>query len=160
MWKKIVFLFGVAFVGLFLLRLDPAGADSSRTKGLIQWRTLNQGKTEAVNRNMPVLVDFYYPLDCPRCVALERDVYGNEHLAERINQHFIPVRVYLNKKLTREEKKLMAELKSGGECILAFLDPKGRIIKDSKGTYIGTMAMIPPEKFNWFMDQALLNFGN
>ena len=160
MGKKIVFLFGIAFVGLFLLRLDPADADSPRTKGLIQWRTLNQGKTEAVKRNMPLLVDFYYPKDCPRCVALERDVYGNEHLAERINQHFIPVRVYLNKKLTREAKKLMDELKSGGECILAFLDPKGRIIKDSKGTYIGTMAMIPPEKFNWFMDQALLNFGN
>ena len=155
MGKKFVFLLGVAFVGLFLLRLDPAGADPL-TKGLIQWRTLNQGKTEAVKRNMPVLVDFYYPKDCPRCVALERDVYGNEHLAEKINQHFIPVRVYLNKELTREERKLMAELKSGGECILAFLDSKGRIIKDSKGNSVCTMAMIPPEKYNWFMDQALL----
>lgn len=159
MGKKITFLLGVAFVGLCLLRLVPAGAESLRKTELIQWRTLMQGKAEAVNRNMPVLVDFYFFKDCPRCIALEKDVYASQHLAERINQQFIPVRVYLNKELTREEKQLVAELKSGGECILAFLDPKGRIVKDNNGTHISTMEMIPPEKYKWYMDQALLHLG-
>jgi len=157
MGKKTTFLLGMTMMALFFMMIGPAAADFHQPAELIQWRTLKQGKEEATRRDMPVLVDFYFTKVCPRCVALEKDVYANEQLAERINQQFIPVRVYLNKELNREEKKLMDELKSGGECILAFLDPEGEIVKDDKGVQISTMEMIPPEKYTWYMDQALLH---
>jgi thiol-disulfide isomerase/thioredoxin len=160
MGKKIIILLGMAVMTLFFMKTGPMGAESHQSAGLIQWRTLKQGKAEATRRNMPVLVDFYFAHDCPRCIALDKDVYANEQIAERINRQFIPVRVYLNKGLSREEKKLMNELKGGGECILAFLDPKGKIVKDDKGADISTMEMIPPEKYIWYMDQALLHLGN
>jgi hypothetical protein len=134
---------------------------ASATTELVQWRTLKEGKIEARSRNMPVLVDFFVKgEDCPRCIALDREVYVNKYITNKINQKFVPVRVDLDKQLTREEQALMDELKTGGECILAFLNMDGTIIKDSKGVPISSMEMIPPDKYNWFMDQALTHRNN
>jgi hypothetical protein len=160
MGRKITFLLGVAMMTSSFMTIGPVFAEFHQAMQLIEWRTLEQGKAEAARRDMPVLVDFYFVKDCPRCIALEKDVYANGQLAERINRQFIPVRVYLNKELNREENKLMDKLKSGGECILAFLDPEGKIVKDDNGADISTMEMIPPEKYLWYMDQALLHLGN
>jgi hypothetical protein len=129
------------------------------TTELVQWRTLKEGKSEARERNMPVLVDFYVTENCPRCEALDREVYVNIYITNKINEKFVPVRVDLDKKISREEQALMDELKTGGECVLAFLNADGTIIKDSKGATISSMEMLPPNKYNWFMDQALANLN-
>ena len=131
------------------------------TTELVQWRTLKEGKIEARERNMPVLVDFFTKDEnCPRCVALDREVYVNKYITDKINEKFVPVRVDPDKQLSREEQALMDKLKTGGECVLAFLNVDGTIIKDSKGVPISSMEMIPPDKYNWFMDQALAHLSN
>ena len=54
----------------------------------------------------------------------------------------------------------MDKLKTGGECVLAFLNADGTLIKDKNGALISSMEMIPPNKYNWFMDQALAHLNN
>ena len=145
---------------LFVLLLNVLMiGKATATSELVQWRTLKEGKIEARERNMPVLIDFYVEDNCPRCDALEREVYVNMYITNKINEKFVPVRVDLDKELTPEEQALMDELQTGGECVLAFLNADGTIIKDNKGATISSMKMLPPNKFNWFMDQALAHLN-
>jgi hypothetical protein len=159
--KKKGMLSFIAAQMLFILLLSgPLIGNAGATTELVQWRTLMEGKKEARSRNMPVLVDFYVEHNCPRCEALDRQVYVNAYITNKINEKFVPVRVDLDKELNREEQALMDELKTGGECVLAFLNIDGTLICDKKGVPISSMEMIPPNKFNWFMDQALANMNN
>ena len=135
-------------------KTSKTGKTSSQTD-LISWRTLSDGRTEAKEKKMPILVDFYSEENCERCGALDKDVYSDSQLTEAISSNFIPVRVYKNKQMTIAEQALMDKLESGGECILAFLNSNGDIIRDQDGVQISTMEMIPPDKYTWFMDQAL-----
>jgi hypothetical protein len=150
----------VAAQMLFVLLVNGFQVDKIGAKTeLVQWRTLKAGKQEARNRDMPVLVDFYVEVNCPRCEALDREVYVNMYITNKINQKFIPVRVDLDRQLTPEEQALLDELKTGGDCVLAFLHADGTLVKDKKGAPISSMKMIPPNKYNWFMDQALAHLN-
>ena len=150
----------VAAQMLFILLLSgPLIGNAGATTELVQWRTLTEGKKEARSRNMPVLVDFYVEHNCPRCEALDREVYINMYITNKINEKFVPVRVNLDKRIGPEERALVDTLNTGGECVLAFLNADGTVIKDSKGATISSMEMLPPNKYNWFMDQALANLN-
>jgi thiol:disulfide interchange protein len=132
--------------------------DAVKSVNLIEWRDLSAGKIEAKAKNMPVLVDFYTEMDCKRCRALDKEVYSDPKLTDAIKNRFIPVRVILDKKLTDEEQQLTDLLDSGGECVLAFLSPQGKIVKDKKnGKPIATMEVIPPDKYMEYMELALNN---
>ena len=159
MKKKSLFSLIAAQMLCVLLLNGLLGGKAYATTELVQWRTLKEGKIEARSRNMPVLIDFFVEENCPRCEALDREVYVNKYITNKINQKFVPVRVDLDKELTGEEQALMDKLKTGGECVLAFLNADGTIIKDSKGMPISSMEMIPPNKYNWFMDQALAHMN-
>ena len=121
----------------------------------IAWRTLAAGKTEALERNMPVLVDFYVGPMCPRCNRLDQYVYGDAEAVARINRDFVPVRIDLSKILTPEEEELSKVLGTGGECMLAFLDPKGNAVTDVSGERICTMEELSKREFLEYLDRAL-----
>jgi len=159
--KKISFFSLVTAQMMLVVLLNGllAGKAGAITE-MVQWRTLKEGKIEARSRNMPVLVDFFVKENCPRCIALGREVYVNKYITNKINQKFVPVRVDLDRQLTRQEQALIDELKTGCECVLAFLNADGTIIRDRKGVPISSMEMIPPDKYNWFMDQALTHRNN
>jgi len=126
----------------------------------IAWRTLEAGKREALEKNMPVLVDFFYGTGCSRCMAVQRDIYNDPDLVAMINREFIPVRVWLTAPLSPEEKKLSDELKNGEECILAFLDSHGQVIKDKRDKYISSMGMLPAKEYRRYMELALEQITN
>ena len=121
----------------------------------IVWRTLSAGKAEALERNMPVLVDFYFGPMCPRCNRLDQYVYGDAEAVARITRNFIPVRIDLRKNLTPEETELSNVLGTGGECMLAFLDPKGNVVTDVSGKRICTMEELSKRDFLEYLDRAL-----
>jgi hypothetical protein len=123
----------------------------------IQWRSLVDGKIEASQRNMPVLVDFFLGPECMRCVAVQKDIYDDRELAARIERDFIPVRVWLSRELSADEQALSAQLHNGDECILAFLDAHGQVVKNSQGEDISSMQMLPADEYLRYMDEALKN---
>jgi|GEM_PF-1711844 len=132
-------------------------AEPEPLEPLIQWRSLADGKTEAAQRNMPVLVDFFIGPVCMRCVAVQKDIYNDRELASRIEREFIPVRIWLSSELSAEEEALSQELNNDGECILAFLDAHGNVLKNSQGEDISSMKMLPADEYIRYMDEALKN---
>lgn len=145
---------------LFVLLMLATGCvpvASTPQTSLIQWRILEAGKTEAAARRMPVLVDFYFGEGCHRCTAFDREIYSNPSICDRVNKNFVPVRVDLTDELTEAEEELSESLATGGECMLAFLDSTGRIIRNQERQMICTMQMITPEQFLDYLDKALRN---
>ncbi len=123
---------------------------------LISWRTLEAGTEEARQRHLPVLIDFYSGGEnCPRCLTLEQEVYSDEVVAAKANRDFVPVRIFKSKPLSPAETALSEKLQSGGECILAFLDSDGTVIKDEQGKDISSLEMLDAAKYLEFMDRAL-----
>jgi len=125
----------------------------------ITWRTLAQARAEALATNRPILIDFFTFQECPRCQDLVRFVYSDPTIIERINREFVPVRVNLDQPLSPDEKALATRLESGEECVLAFLSAKGSIVTHPNGKPICSLAMLTPEAFTDYLDEALKHVG-
>lgn len=122
----------------------------------IKWRTLHDGQIEAAQRNMPVLVDFFYGEECMRCLSVQREIYDNSDIVAKIEENFIPVRVWLTKGLLSPlEETLSKRLDNNGECILAFLDAQGKVVKNLQGDDISSMGMLPAKDYVQYMNDAL-----
>lgn len=151
---------GLAAILLLLSALAFWGCQTTggtKTSETIRWRTLNEGRVEAKERSLPCLVDFYFGPECHRCKQLDRNVYSNPYVIHRVNEEFVPVRIDLQKALSDEEQALMEKMETGGECMLLFLHPDGRVITDVSGVRVCTMGMITPEQFIEYLDRALNN---
>jgi thioredoxin-related protein len=115
----------------------------------IQWLSLNAGMEKAKEENKPLIVDFYFGKGCSRCEAMQEQVYDNPSIAAKVMKDFIPVRIDLKKKLTKEEEDLGNKYNFKNDCLLLFLDPKGGIIKDTMGKRMCFIDKINPQ---WFID--------
>jgi thioredoxin-related protein len=115
----------------------------------IQWLSLKAGMEKAKEENKPLIVDFFYGKGCPRCEAMQEQVYDNPSIAAKVMKDFIPVRVDLKKKLTKEEEDLGNKYNFKNDCLLLFLDPKGEIINDTMGKRMCFIDKINPQ---WFID--------
>ena len=128
-------------------------------KNFLNWRPLAEGKVEAREKGMPILIDFYFGEGCHRCMVLDREVYNNQQIAELINRDFVPVRIDLSKTLTADEKALEDNFATGGECLLGFLDKNGKLVKTQKGKNLCTMNMISREEFITYLEHAKKRIG-
>ncbi|MEJ2697957.1 MAG: thioredoxin family protein [Candidatus Sulfobium sp.] len=115
----------------------------------IQWLSLKTGMEKAKQENRPLIVDFYYGKGCSRCEAMQKEVYGNPSIAAKVMKDFIPVRIDLKKKLTKQEEDLGKKYHFNNDCLLLFLDPNGEIIKDTMGKRLCFINKINPQ---WFID--------
>ena len=140
----------LSFVGCL-----PTSYNSANS--LIHWRSLEEGKIEAKEKGMPVLIDFYVGMNCPRCEYLEHSVYTDPEFAEAVNRDFIPVRVNLNMGRTEDEAALLWKLSPKQECVLAFLDKDGQIVTDEKGQPISSLDKLNKEQYLSYMATALQN---
>jgi len=126
----------------------------------IQWRGLADGRAEAAESGKPMIVDFFFGEDCHRCAMLEKQVYGSGEVCEKIIEHFVPIRIDLTRELTADEQKLADEFKSGGECMLLFLDAKGEVISNKDGVNLCFMGMVTQQQFLAYLDDVLRSGGN
>lgn len=120
--------------------------------GLIKWHSLKEGKERARVERLPMIVDFAVAEGCPRCEAMQKNVYSRKEIADRINRDFIPVLIDLSKELTAEERKLGEEYDFKNDCLLLFLDPDGRILKDPSGKRFCFMDAVETEVFLKYLD--------
>jgi thioredoxin-related protein len=133
----------VLIIGL-VLSTAAVAADSG-----IQWLSLQAGMEKTKEENKPLIVDFYYGKGCPRCEAMQEQVYDNPSIAAKVMKDFIPVRIDLKKKLTKQEEDLGNKYNFRNDCLLLFLDPEGEIIKDTMGKRMCFIDKINPQ---WFID--------
>jgi len=120
--------------------------------GELKWLTLEEGTEKAKVEKKPMLVDFFFGKGCPRCEVLEKSVYGNPAIAKKIMEDFIPIRVDLTRKLTKDEEKLGEKYDYKKDCLLLFLDSAGNIIKDPGGKRLCFAESIEPDMFIHYLD--------
>lgn len=141
---------------LLLLLLLSACQPSLQQRPGIAWVDLVHGKQLAVERQKPVLVDFFYGTSCRRCDKLCVMIYEDPAIAARVEREFVPVRVDLRYPLNEEEQALSAKLGNEGECILAFLTPDARVVADEDGRPLATMDELTGDEFSSYLDKALV----
>lgn len=122
--------------------------------GGIRWRSLSEGQRIAKKERKPVVVDFFVPSSCPRCARMEKNVYGEPKIIERMNRDFVPVRIDLSRDLDVWEKDLGERYGYMEDCLLLFLDPDGRIIEDVAGRNLCFADYVPPDRFLEYLDAA------
>lgn len=154
--RKNIYFFIQCMIITILVSCAPLEQNKQK---YINWRPLAAGKIEAQQKGMPILVDFYFGAGCHRCMALDNEVYNNSQIVELINRDFVPVRIDLSRELTKEEKMLEDDFATGGECLLGFLDPQGRMIKNQLGKNLCTMGMISRGEFMTYLQNAKKRIG-
>lgn len=142
---------GLSFIIVFFLSSLSFAADKDYA-GLIKWYSLKDGKERAKIEKKPMIIDFSVAEGCPRCEAMQKNVYSRKEIAEKINKEFIPVRIDLAKELSAEERKLGEEYDFKNDCLLLFLDPDGKILKDPSGKRLCFMDAIDTEVFLKYLD--------
>jgi thioredoxin-related protein len=134
-------------------------ASLSFASGEIRWFSLRDGEERARAEKKPMIVDFYFGKGCPRCEALQKNVYDDPSIAEKIQRDFVPIRIDLTKKLTKEEKKLGERYDYKNDCLLLFLDHNGNILNDPQGKSLCFVDAVDPEWFTEYLDMIKAAFG-
>jgi thiol-disulfide isomerase/thioredoxin len=144
----------IAMIVSVLLLASFASADSG-----VKWYTLSDGQVKSKAEGKPVIVDFFFGKGCPRCEFLEREVYSNPSIAKKIMEDFIPIRVDLTKKLSKEEKQLGDKYDFKNDCLLIFLDRSGDLVKDATGKKLCFIDKVDPDEFIRYLDTVKSGMG-
>jgi thioredoxin-related protein len=138
------------FTMLFLFMLSiPAFAVPA---GDVKWFSLAEGMAKAKAEKKPLIVDFFYSKDCPRCAKLEQNIYSEPKIAKKINDDFVPVFIDLTKPLSKEEEDLGNKFDYKKDCLMLFLDYDMNILKDPSGKKMCFVDHIEPDVFNGYLD--------
>jgi thioredoxin-related protein len=139
--------FFVFVIGLFL-------SSSAFAADLVNWHTLKDGMEKAQAEKKPVVLDFFYGKGCPRCEFLEKEIYNDQVIANKINDDFVPIRIDLNRKLSPEEQSLGEKYNFKNDCLLIFLDANGEMVKGTGGKKLCFIDKVDPEEFVKYLDAA------
>jgi len=96
----------------------------------INWYKLSEGKQLAKEQKKPMMVDFYYSGECPRCRQMD-EVYRNPEIVGKLNADFISIRIELSGAISKEEDELGQKYGYGHDCLLLFLDYNGDVIEEA-----------------------------
>ncbi|MGC2064112.1 MAG: thioredoxin family protein [Thermodesulfovibrionales bacterium] len=134
----------------FVLYMDFSSMAAAADR--ITWSTLHDGIIRAKAEKKAMIVDFFYNMDCPRCAKLQKEVYENPAIAKKIMDEFIPIRVDLTKKLTKDEEQLGEKYDYKKDCLLIFLDYDNNLIKDQTGKKLCFIDKVDPDEFIQYLD--------
>ena len=120
--------------------------------GDVKWFSLKDGVDKAKAEKKPLIVDFFYSKDCPRCAKLEQNIYSEPKIAKKINDDFVPVFIDLTKPLSKEEEDLGKKYDYKNDCLMLFLDHDMNILKDPSGKKMCFVDHIEPDIFIGYLD--------
>jgi len=118
----------------------------------ITWLTLKDGLPKAKAEKKAMIVDFFFGPECPRCAKLQKEVYEDPAIAKKITDDFIPIRVDLTKKLSKDEEALGQKYDYKSDCLLIFLDYDSNLIKDQTGKKLCFIDKVDPDEFITYLD--------
>lgn len=145
------------------LNQDTAAQDHSRGHSIaspgdygrdVNWYTLAEGTKKARAESKPCVVDFFFPGGCLRCDRMDKYVYSNKEIIEKLNAEFVPILIDLSKPLSEEEKRLGDLYEYRKECLLLFMDSRGNIVEDPGGKKLCIADYVDAEWFLKYLDMA------
>ena len=125
----------------------------------VKWYTLAEGQAKSKAEGKPVIVDFFFGKGCPRCEFLEKEVYSNPSIAKKIMEDFVPIRIDLTGKLSKEEQQLGDKYEFKNDCLLIFLDRSGNLMKEASGKRLCFVDKVEPDEFIKYLDTVKSSIG-
>lgn len=133
---------------LLLFFLNPAHGGDEK----IRWFKLYEGRKKARAERKPMVVDFGMPYKCHRCMTMEMNIYGNPLIIVKMNRDFVPVKIDLSEELDFQEMGLGEKYDFKQDCLLLFLDYRGKVVKDAGGQRLCFTEAITPELFLEYLE--------
>ena len=133
------------FLAALLLPTIALAAEPPRPEAP-QWRSWNDGVSEAASRGLPILVDVYTDW-CGWCKRMDRDVYARDDVREYLGKHFVAVKLNAESATearvgdrTLTARALAQQLRVSGYPTTIFLKSSGEHIASVPG-------YIPADRF-------------
>ena len=112
----------------FLLIFTAVLASQAVGQTGIQWeKDLTKAKARAISEKKPLLVHFYGD-SCPPCQLMERDVFPNADVIEKLNADFVAIKVNVS-----QSPQLMTQFGVRGWPMDVFLSPTGERLHERVG---------------------------
>ena len=148
----------ILFIGAFFAGCVTTGEKASQGSdgygSKVKWYTLAEGREKALREKKPCVVDFFVSEGCPRCQNMDRFVYSNQEIAEKMNAEFVPIKINLGRELTQEERMLGEKWEFKNDCLLLFMDHRGNVLEDRSGKKICIADYVDPRWFIEYLDIA------
>ncbi len=135
---------------LLMFLLNPAHGGDEK----IRWYKLYEGRKKARAERKPMVVDFSMPYNCHRCMAMEKNIYSNTLIIDKLNRDFVPVKIDLSEELDFQERGLGEEYDYKHDCLLLFLDYRGKVVKDASGQRLCFTEAVTPEQFLEYLETS------
>ena len=144
----------ISLAAVLIFAFSAAAQEKQKYAGNIKWLSLKEGLKKASAEKKPIIVDFAVAEGCPRCEAMQKNVYSDKDIAGKINSDFIAVFINLGQKLAPEEERLGQQYDFKNDCLLLFLDSDGAVIKDPSGKRLCFAENVEPEWFIKYLDMV------
>ncbi len=137
---------------IFFLLLGLTAPGLAGEKKELTWTNFNDGLEQAKKNEKHLLIDVYTSW-CGWCKKMDKDVYGNDSVAQYLNQHFILVKLdaesqekvtYNGKPLT--ERALAEYFGVAAYPTTVFLESDGKLVSPVEG-YIEAETFLDVTKF-------------
>ncbi len=152
------FIIGACATGGSTAHLRVKGASGSDIP--LEWLPLAEGKRVALERQKPILVDFYVPEGCGRCDRMAKHLYNDPEIARYIEENFILVRINIEADMSRDEIELGRRYDYNYSCLLVFLNYRGDVIGDAAGQRMCFPDFVEPAWFKKYLSRAVEENGD
>ncbi len=125
----------------------------------VNWVPLDEGLVIAFDEGKPLLIEFAVHEGCPRCELMQKHVYSNANITDKINKEFIPVFINLANPLSPNERELGEKHDYHEDCLLVFLDYKGEPVFEAGNGKMCYKDPTDPEVFIKYLDYVISTYG-
>jgi hypothetical protein len=112
-----------------------------------------------IKKKKPMLIDFSVYEGCHRCEFMQKYVYSNDEIVDKINSDFIPIIIDLAKTLTPEEKSLGEKYDYQEDCLLLFLNHNKEVIHNQDDGKMCFADKIEPKVFINYLNYILNTYA-
>jgi thioredoxin-related protein len=158
--KTFLIIFSALLAGTYACSHEAVKSDRNSIPEVtyawkVNWHSLDQGIKKARDEKKPMLIDFAVHEGCHRCEFMQKNVYSNDLIVEKIHKDFIPIFIDLAETLAPDELALGEKHKYHEDCLLLFLDHNKEPIFDDKGGKMCFVDQIEPEVFIDYLDYII-----
>lgn len=130
------------------------GTSTPQKPSRITWHDFDEGKERAIAENKLMVVDFWVGEGCHRCDVMAMKIWRDPKVVELMEEHFIAVRVDIERALPEGARALGKKYDYNYECLLVLCTPDGNAVEDSTTGRMCFSELITAEWFVSYLKQA------